>query len=91
MVTGINVFEFEYEYSLSRPSVGGEASLGFDTPNQGNATTYILEKDKNHIEMLSIYDGGLILHVKQTSSEISCKTNKEFQLQDDGRFLLVSE
>jgi len=53
---------------------------------------YYINKDikRGPVEYFSIYSTGLVIFLHQTPTEIQIHSNMEFQLNDDGEFILIS-
>lgn len=83
----------KFDYSLKAPNGGGTSEMnlktGFD--KDVNFTNYIISKTDAVNEYFSVYENGLVIWFHETSKEIAIKSNKEFALEDDGNFWLVSE
>ncbi|MCI1700027.1 hypothetical protein [Liquorilactobacillus nagelii] len=83
----------KYEYFNQAPSGGGTSTLNLKTgySNDVNFTSYIIKKTDDEVEFFSLYETGLAIWAHNTSSKVEIKSNKEFRLEDDGTFWLVSD
>lgn len=90
MIENINL---EYSYSLEAPVGGGESTLTMKTNYTEDVTAknfYINDEiEKGPIEFFSIYSTGLVVFFRQSVDLIEIFSNKEFNLTDDGTFILV--
>lgn len=76
--------------SPSTETSGMDLVTGYE-PSEVTINNYYINKDEKNglIESFSIYSSGLVIFFRQTSNEINIYSNKEFQLEDDGKFHLI--
>lgn len=78
-------------YELTAPINGGTVEMNMKTPNQGEISNFYINKDieKGPLEFFSIYEKGLVIFARQTAEKIEIYSNAEFDIGDDGVFVLV--
>ena len=86
--------DLDYYYTLAAPSGGGETDLSFVTNHTENdlIKAYYLNKDSNKgpLEFFAIYPDGLVIFTRTQPLLIELYSNKEFEINDDGNFVLIS-
>ena len=87
-----NHVDLKYDYSLSvipGTEVSQKLVTGYDESIK--ITNYYIEKSSDLLEYLSVYETGLVLYLKQNSTKIVIKSNKQFITGDDGNLHLADE
>lgn len=86
--------DLDYYYTLAAPSGGGNSNMTLRTGHteQDLIKNYYLNKDIENgpVELFSIYPDGLVIFLRQRADLVEFYSNKEFELHDDGNFVLVS-